>query len=171
MEYSKEIIEKYRGYSAKDLTDAGICPTCFNRASGGLVFGDDTPNILYEDEEIECTLIGNPRAPGHMIISTKEHFHDLAECPDKINEKIIRFTKQFMNILCEVYGCVRVYLCTMSDGPMNHYHMQLIPRYAYEERGAKNFVKPRKQYVYDEEKINLIRKKINNYVNNQSRNR
>mgnify|MGYP003299721288 CR=1 FL=1 len=58
-----------------------------------------------------------------------------------INEKIIRFVKVYMNIIVEVFGCERVYLCTMSDGPMNHYHVQLIPRYSFEERGSKNFVK------------------------------
>ena len=42
----------------------------------------------------------------------------------------------------------------MSDGPMNHYHVQLIPRYSFEERGSKNFVKPRKEYVFDEQKLN-----------------
>ena len=65
-----------------------------------------------------------------------------------------------MNILKEVYGSESVYLCTMCDGPMNHFHIQLIPRYDYEKRGSKNFVKPRQEYVYDEEKVNVLRMKL-----------
>ena len=79
-----------------------------------------------------------------MCILSIEHFHDMSEAPDYLNEKIIRYAKQFMNILKEVYKCERVYLCSMCDGLNNHYHVQLIPRYSFEKRGSTNFVKERK---------------------------
>ena len=44
---------------------------------------------------------------------------------------------------------------------MNHFHIQLIPRYKEEKRGSKNFIKPRKEYIEDKEKINIIRKQLN----------
>ncbi|HIS60575.1 MAG TPA: HIT domain-containing protein [Candidatus Faecousia faecipullorum] len=150
--------------SPGELVDMGICPTCFNRENGGALYGDLSDKLLYEDEDIECFFVGNPRADGHMCICTMEHYHDMSEAPDCINEKIIRFAKRFMQILCEVYGCERVYLCTMCDGPNNHYHIQLIPRYAYEKRGSKNFVKPRKAYEFDKEKVDAVRRLINDYV-------
>lgn len=150
--------------STGELVDMGICPTCFNRENGGALYGDLSDKLLYEDEDIECFFVGNPRADGHMCICTMEHYHDMSEAPDCINEKIIRFAKRFMQILCEVYGCERVYLCTMCDGPNNHYHIQLIPRYAYEKRGSKNFVKPRKAYEFDKEKVDAVRRLINDYV-------
>ena len=62
-----------------------------------------------------------------------------------------------MNILKKVYCSESVYLCTMCDGPMNHFHIQLIPRYSYEKRGSKNFIKPRKDYIKDREEISKIR--------------
>ena len=89
-----------------------------------------------------------------------QHYHDMSEAPDYINEKIIRFAKRFMNIIKEVYGCERVYMCTMCDGPNNHYHIQLIPRYSDEKRGSGNFVKPRKAYVHDGEKYERVKKMI-----------
>lgn len=164
MKYSKEIIKKYSGLSAKELTDAGICPTCFNRQSGGSVFGDDSDKIVYEDADIVCAFVGNPRKPGHMMIATQKHYHDMAEAPDRINEKIIRFSKKLMNTITDVFKCERVYLCTMSDGPMNHYHIQLLPRYSYEERGSKNFVAPRQQYVFDKEKFEKIKNILAEYA-------
>ncbi len=147
--------------SPGELTDMGICPTCFNRECGGAFYGDNSDKLIYEDEDIECFFVGNPRAPGHMCISSIEHFHDMSEAPDYINEKIIRFAKRFMKIICEVYGCERVYICTMCDGPNNHYHIQLIPRYADEKRGSGNFVKPRGSYVYNKEKLDKVKALIN----------
>lgn len=136
-----------------ELVDMGICPTCLNRETGGALFGDDWDKLIFKDKDIECFFVGNPRADGHMCISTINHYHDMTEAPDYLNEKIIDFSKQFMKILCQVFGCERVYLCTMCDGPNNHYHVQLIPRYAYEKRGSQNFVKPRKAYNFDKEKF------------------
>ena len=150
--------------SPGELTDLGICPTCFNRENGGTLYGDLTDKMLYEDGEIECFFVGNPRAEGHMCISTVAHYHDMSEAPDEINEKIIRFAKRFMRILCDVYGCERVYLCTMCDGPNNHYHIQLIPRYAHEKRGSRNFVKERKVYRFDKQRFDAVRKQIGQYV-------
>ncbi len=62
-----------------------------------------------------------------------------------------------MIILKNTYNAESVYLCTMCDGLMNHFHIQLIPRYSFEKRGSKNFVKPRKNYIEDKEKIVEIR--------------
>lgn len=150
--------------SAGELVDLGICPTCFNRKHNGTLYGDNTDKLIYKDAEIECLFVGNPRSEGHMIISTIEHYHDLSETPDYLNEKIIRFAKQFMIIIKEVYKCERVYLCTMCDGLNNHYHIQLIPRYSFELRGSNNFVKPRKNYIYNQEKLNKVKELINKYV-------
>ena len=156
-------VEKLKKLSPGELTDMGVCPTCFDRATNHALYGDDSKLKVFEDNEIEILFVPNPRAVGHMMISTMEHFHDMAEATDYINQKIIRFSKALMNIIKEVFGCVRVYLCTMADGPMNHYHVQLIPRYEHEERGSKNFVKSRQKYVYDEEKFNKVASLIKEY--------
>lgn len=146
--------------SPGELVDLGICPTCLNRKHNGALYGDSKDKLIYEDEDIECFFVGNPRAVGHMCISTIEHYHDMSEAPDHINEKVIRFAKAFMLILKDVYRCERVYLCSMCDGPNNHYHIQLIPRYGNEKRGSSNFVKPRRAYEYDKEKLALVKEKL-----------
>jgi len=144
--------------SMGELVDLGVCPTCFNRKMKGLYFGDESKMRFYEDSDIEILFVSNPRSKGHLMISTKEHYHDLSEAPDWLNEKIIRFAKGLMVFLKEVFGCERTYLCSMCDGKNNHYHIQLIPRYSFEERGSKNFVKPRQDYVYDEVKFEKMKK-------------
>ena len=65
-----------------------------------------------------------------------------------------------MRSLCSLCGCERVYLCTMCDGPANHYHVQLIPRYPAEERGSRNFVKPRGEYRFDPALVTALREKL-----------
>lgn len=153
--------------SPGELTDLGICPTCFNRQHNGALYGDNSDKLIYEDSEIECFFVGNPRETGHMCIASIEHYHDMSEAPDFLNEKMIRFAKQFMIIIKDVYRCERVYLCSMCDGPNNHYHIQLIPRYPNEKRGSTNFVKERLSYVYDEEKFNEIKTRIKAYANTE----
>ncbi len=144
-----------------DLVDSGICPTCFDRENDCVLFGDKTDKIIYEDDIFECFLIGNPRAEGHTAISTKRHYKDMMEIDDKICSEIFLLSKKVMQVLKKVYSAESVYLCTMCDGPMNHFHIQLIPRYSFEKRGSKNFVKPRFEYREDKEKILLLRNELN----------
>ena len=145
---------------AADLTDSGICPTCFDKEHNNILYGDNSSKMIYEDDIIECFLAGNPRAVGHVIISTKKHYKDMMELEEDICEKVFNFSRKAMIIIKEVYHCESVYLCTMCDGPMNHFHVQLIPRYSFEKRGSQNFVKERKEYIEDLEKLEILRKKI-----------
>lgn len=142
------------------LTDMGICPTCYNRAHDNCFFTADDL-ILFENERFSCELVDQPRAKGHVVIVSREHYKDMMEIPDDLCSEIYVFAKKAMNIIKEVYGAESVYLCTMCDGPMNHFHVQLIPRYADEKRGSKNFVKPRQVYTEDKEKLQQLREKLN----------
>ena len=141
-----------------DLIDKGICPTCYDKSHDHILYGDNKDKLLFENEHFECILVSNPRAIGHTIISSKKHYKDMLEIPDDLCQEIFVFAKKLMIILKQVYQAESIYLATMCDGPMNHFHIQLIPRYSYEERGSKNFVKKRIEYQEDLEKIKEIRK-------------
>ncbi len=144
--------------SAKELTDSGICPTCYDREHDHCVFGDNSDKIVYSCDLFECFLCDNPRADGHMIISSKTHYKDMMEAPAELCKQMFSFAREAMIAIKKVYGSESVYLCTMCDGPMNHFHLQLIPRYAFEERGSKNFVKPRKEFVLDQAKLEKLKR-------------
>lgn len=139
------------------LTDQGICPTCYDKEHNHCLYGNNEDKLLYENELFECFLVGNPRSDGHTIISSKTHYKDMMEIPDELCREIFVFAKKTMNALKKVYSSESIYLCTMCDGPMNHFHIQLIPRYIFEKRGSKNFVKERKEYVEDKDKILQMR--------------
>ncbi len=156
----EEIIEmlKKGTITRADFLDSGICPTCFDREHNNIIYGNDSPRMIYEDKDLECFLVENPRAIGHTVIATKKHYKDMMELDDDICMKVFLFAKKVMNIIKKVYQCESVYECTMCDGAMNHFHLQLIPRYSYEKRGSKNFVKERKEYKEDQDKIEQLRK-------------
>ena len=140
-----------------NLVDSGICPTCYDREHDHVLYGDCTDRLLYENDLFECMLVGNPRAPGHTTVISKIHYKDMMEIPDDLCREVYLFAKKAMRALKAVCGAESVYLCTMCDGPMNHFHIQLIPRYAQEKRGSRNFVKDRLVYVPDPDKIEQLR--------------
>ena len=148
-----------------DITDSGICPTCFDKENNHILYGDNTNRIIFENENFECFLVGNPRAEGHTAISTKKHYKDMMEIDNEICTEAFLLAKRVMKAIKEVYNAESVYLCTMCDGPMNHFHIQLIPRFAYEKRGSKNFVKPRFEYREDKEKLLELRKRLEVFQN------
>jgi diadenosine tetraphosphate (Ap4A) HIT family hydrolase len=86
----------------------------------------------------------------------------MMDIDDDTCKEIFVLAKKVMNVIREVYKSESVYLCTMCDGPMNHFHLQLIPRYSFEERGSDNFVKPRFDYKEDKEKIEKLRELLKN---------
>lgn len=139
------------------LIDKGICPTCYDKNNNHCLYGDNEDKKLFENELFECYLVENPRAKGHTVIISKKHYKDMMEIPDELCNQIFLFAKKMMNIIKIVYESESVYLCTMCDGKMNHFHIQLIPRYNFENIGSKNFVKERKQYIEDKEKIEKIK--------------
>ena len=151
-----------------DIVDSGICPTCFDKQNNHVLYGDNRDKMIFENEKFECFLVGNPRADGHTVISTKKHYKDMMEIDDETCIEIFVLAKSIMNILKDVYNSESVYLCTMCDGPMNHFHVQLIPRYSFEKRGSKNFVKPRFEYKEDKEKLLELRKELNYKVGDKN---
>ena len=158
-------IEEELAKSLEQLTDEGkVCPTCLDRYTNHRYFGDNTLRKTFADKDIECVFIPNPRAPGHMIINTQKHYKDISEIPRKLNAKIMDFAQEYINIILKVYNCESVYLCTMCDGPINHYHVQLIPRYANEKRGSKNFIKNRGEYVFEPDKFEKVCKMIQSFA-------
>ena len=126
-----------------DFIDSGICPTCFSREHDNVLYGDISERILYENDEYQCFLVDRPRTDGHIIVISQNHYKNMVEADDSICEKLFVFAKKVMNCMKMVYGCESVYLCTMCDGPMNHFHVELIPRYCHENVGSDIFVKYR----------------------------
>ena len=50
--------------------------------------------MIFEDNKFECFLVGNPRAEGHVAISTKKHFKNMMEIDDKTCNEIFLLAKK-----------------------------------------------------------------------------
>ena len=142
----------------RELTDSWICPTCWNKSHNQVLYGDCSRMVVFENYLIEAMLVDDPRANGHMIISSQAHYKDWSEASAKVRHEIDDFMAVAIPAIKEVYGAGGVYPCSMCDGRNNHLHFQLIPRHYGEKRGSTNFVKPRQVYVHDQAKVDRLRK-------------
>ena len=66
-----------------DIVDSGICPTCFDKQNNNILYGNNKNKMIFENDKFECFFVGNPRADGHVAISTKKHFKDMMEIDDE----------------------------------------------------------------------------------------
>ena len=158
----EEIIKKIKNkeITRDDFLDSNICATCFDRENNHILYGDDKKRTIYEDNNFIAILVDNPRSRGHAILTTKKHFKNMLELDDETCKLAFVLAKKIMNALKDIYKAETVYLCTMCDGNMNHFHIQFIPRYKNEKRGSKNFIKERQKYIEDKEKVNNLRERL-----------
>lgn len=91
-----EIIELIKNgkVGVSDIVDSGICPTCFDKQNNHILYGNNTDKMIFEDNKFECFLVGNPRAEGHVAISTKKHFKNMMEIDDKTCNEIFLLAKK-----------------------------------------------------------------------------
>ena len=76
------------------LVSQGICPTCYNRAHDYYITGDESKQTIYENELFKCILINEPRAEGHTVIVSQEHYKDMMEIPDELCREVYVFAKR-----------------------------------------------------------------------------
>ena len=81
-----------------DIVDSGICPTCFDKQNNNILYGNNKNKMIFENDKFECFFVGNPRADGHVAISTKKHFKDMMEIDDETCKEIFLIAKKLMNI-------------------------------------------------------------------------
>src|SRR3712207_5022369 len=130
------------GQRCDKLISQGVCPTCRNFKTGNVFPGQDTL-IYFQDDNLVCLLEMFPRASGHTIILSKEHYADIADMPVELGCHIMRVTNALVNALKHVLGAEKVYLVTMCSGELNHLHFQLLPRLQGEQIGGRVFAAER----------------------------
>ncbi|MCQ4925290.1 HIT family protein [Tissierella carlieri] len=123
----------------KELQEKGICFSCHNFSAGDIF--PDEGLIFYEDEKVRCQFEKYPRATGHTIIVSKEHYEDISEMPLELGVHILKISDVIIKLHKEIIGAEKVYMCTICDGKRNHLHFQLFPRLKGEPIGYGNFVR------------------------------
>ena len=90
---------------------------------------------------MRCQFEKYPRATGHTIIVSKEHYEDISEMPLELGTHILKISDAIIKLHKEIIGAEKVYMCTICDGKRNHLHFQLLPRLKGETIGYINFVR------------------------------
>jgi diadenosine tetraphosphate (Ap4A) HIT family hydrolase len=129
------------GARVAELTEEGICYQC-EELSTGLVLG---PQFLVLDEaDVRVALASDPRSPGHSIVVWKQHIQDFTDLDDAGVTRLFTVCRDVARALrSALSGVERVYQVSMCDGPLNHLHVQLIPRYVGTPIGSRRLVDPR----------------------------
>ncbi len=136
----------------------GLCATCHDLATGE-VYGDDD-RLIYEDDLFKVLLERFPRVRGHTIVIYKPHREDISELTDDEAEALAVACLRTIRALKSGLGAEKVYLNTMCDGPRNHLHLQLFPRYAGEDIGSRRFVLPRSGLEDATAMVDLLRSEL-----------
>jgi diadenosine tetraphosphate (Ap4A) HIT family hydrolase len=127
-----------------ELRAQGVCYQCHDFEAGS-IFGRQP--VVYEDSRHKVVLDLFPRAPGHTIVVYKPHREDLSQLRPDETSALFQLCVRLMNAIKGGLGAEKVYLNTMCDGPINHLHVQLLPRYPGDPIGSGLFVAERGKLV------------------------
>lgn len=123
------------------LSESGVCYQC-EELSTGDVLGPQC--LILDASDVRVVLASDPRAPGHSIVVWKAHVQDVTQLDDVAVARLFTVCRDVARALqCALSGVERVYQVSMCDGPVNHLHVQLIPRYSGTPIGSQRLVDPR----------------------------
>ncbi|SDS47355.1 HIT family protein [Microlunatus soli] len=129
------------GERVADLNARGICYQCRELATGDVL---GPQHLIIDEPDVRVVLASDPRSPGHTIVVWKPHAHDFTELDDDATARLFSVCRDAAHALqTAISGVERVYQVTMCDGPVNHLHVQLIPRYAGSPIGSRRLIDPR----------------------------
>ena len=140
-----------------ELRRQGVCYACHDLATGEL-FRDQ--HVVYEDNDVRAALELYPRMRGHTIVLFKPHREDFTELMEGEAGRVFGFCVLLARAIKEGLGAEKVYLNTMCDGGINHFHVQLFPRYPGDPIGSERFVAPRGTVVDGAETARRIREAL-----------
>jgi diadenosine tetraphosphate (Ap4A) HIT family hydrolase len=124
----------------EELRHRGICYACYDLETGELFHDQD---VVFEDSQFRVALDLNPRMRGHTIVLFKPHREDVSALLQEEAGRVFAFCVLVSRAIKEGLGAEKVYLNTMCDGGINHFHLQLFPRYPGDPIGSERFVAPR----------------------------
>lgn len=136
------------------LNEDGICYQC-RELSHADVLGPQ--HLIADYEDVRIVLASDPRVPGHTIVVWKPHVHDFTDLDDAATARLFTTCRNVARALRLALAAVeRVYQVTMCDGPVNHLHVQLIPRYAGTPIGSRRLIDPRGPVLDGEQLVAAI---------------
>jgi len=96
-----------------------------------IIKGELPSYLIYEDEFVKVLLDINPVTNGHTLIVPKEHYDNVLDLPDEIDQHIHNLTKNLYRQYKDKLGIEGLTIINNNElgQDIKHYHLHLIPRY------------------------------------------
>jgi histidine triad (HIT) family protein len=117
----------------------------------GVVSGENSANIVFEDDISLAFLDRRPLFPGHCLLVPKKHFETLSDLPSDLVGpffKNVQLLARAVEAALEAEGSF-VALNNRVSQSVPHLHVHVVPR--RKKDGLKGFFWPRNKYSSDSE--------------------
>jgi histidine triad (HIT) family protein len=117
----------------------------------GVVSGENSANIVFEDDISLAFLDHRPLFPGHCLLVPKKHFETLSDLPSDLVGpffKNVQLLARAVEAALEAEGSF-VALNNRVSQSVPHLHVHVVPR--RKKDGLKGFFWPRNKYSSDSE--------------------
>ncbi|NOU94236.1 HIT domain-containing protein [Paenibacillus sp. LMG 31456] len=96
-----------------------------------LANGQESSEIVYEDELVTCLLDIDPFNEGHLLILPKKHYLDPDELDGLTGAAIMNVSSEMSTILKRVFSPDGITMIQNGGifNDLRHYHMHVFPRY------------------------------------------
>ena len=125
----------------------------------GIVKGEVSASVVFEDEVSTAFLDHRPLFPGHCLLVPKNHFETLTDLPGELVGPLFRNAQilaRAVEIACEAEGSF-VAMNNRVSQSVPHFHVHVVPR--RRKDGLKGFFWPRTKYV-DQAQMLAVQKLI-----------
>ena len=119
----------------------------------GIVNGEVSASIVFEDEISIAFLDHRPLFPGHSLLVPKEHFETLTDLPSELVGpffKNAQLLARAVESALEAEGSF-VAMNNRVSQSVPHLHVHIVPR--RRKDGLKGFIWPRNKYVDEPERL------------------
>lgn len=98
-----------------------------------IVRGEYDSSKVYEDNDVIAFMDIMPVNEGHVLVTTKEHYENVDECPVDIFKKIAEVTKKLNPAVKKFSNSDGIFNAIMNGAAAGqeifHLHMHIIPRH------------------------------------------
>jgi histidine triad (HIT) family protein len=114
-----------------------------------IIKGELAADIVYQDEEAIAFLDHRPLFPGHVLLSSREHYETLLDVPPELAGSLMRKTQQLARAVETAMNADGTFIAVNNrvSQSVPHLHIHVVPRKRRD--GLRGFFWPRHHYQDD----------------------
>ena len=96
-----------------------------------IIAGEETVSIVHEDARAVAFMDIQPASPGHVLVASREHYHDLFDVPEDVAAHCLSVARQLAPGIRRSTGAEAINLFSANGRAggqdVLHFHLHLIP--------------------------------------------